>query len=262
MRRRAIACLLVLLALAPAVGAVTLPVVDVTAIANLVTQYKLQIQQYLEQLRQTQQQIQQLQNQIVQIQHAYTTVQQGVTNLTKLNMTKASDLLQLVQQLQSKLAQAEYIGYTVDRAWTQAKDVYPKAQAIVTGAQRRVLEFEWAAAKRDAAKVAVQTQAIQTTQAKYQQQWADIIAAARAAEGNMQIQQAQAQGQAVLGNQLLSIEQHLATAARQETQKALEEATKTELEQITVEQSVTVFDSTYVGQGQVLRMSRTGRDTP
>jgi len=257
MRRRAIACLLVLLALAPAVGAVTLPVVDVTAIANLVTQYKLQIQQYLEQLRQTQQQIQQLQNQIVQIQHAYTTVQQGVTNLTKLNMTKASDLLQLVQQLQSKLAQAEYIGYTVDRAWTQAK-----AQAIVTGAQRRVLEFEWAAAKRDAAKVAVQTQAIQTTQAKYQQQWADIIAAARAAEGNMQIQQAQAQGQAVLGNQLLSIEQHLATAARQETQKALEEATKTELEQITVEQSVTVFDSTYVGQGQVLRMSRTGRDTP
>jgi type IV secretion system protein TrbJ len=262
MMRRALACVLVLLALAPVVGAATLPVIDVSAIANLITQYKLQIQQYLEQLRQTQNQIQQLQNQIRQIQHAYTTVQHGIANLQKLNMNKTGDLLQLVQQLQSKLSQAEYIGYTVDRAWTQAKDVYPKAQAIVTGAQRRQMEMQWAAAKRDAAKVAVQTQAIKTAQEKYQQQWADIVAAARAAEGNLQIQQAQAQGQAVMGNQLLSIEQHLATAARGHTQQALESATKVELEQLAIEHSTTVFDTTYFGQGQVLRMSRTGRDNP
>jgi conjugal transfer/entry exclusion protein len=262
MMRRAIACVLVLLALAPTVGAATLPVVDVTAIANLITAYKLQIQQYLEQLRHTQNQIRQLQNQIQQIQHAYTTVQHGIANLQKLNMNKASDLLQLVQQLQSKLTQAEYIGYTVDRAWTQAKDVYPKAQGIVTGVQQRQMAMQWAAAKRDAAKVGVQTQAIKTAQEKYQQQWADIIAAARAAEGNMQVQQAQAQGQAVMGNQLLSIEQQLATAARQDAQKALEEATKTEMEQLALEHSTATFDTAYFGQGQVLRMSRTGRENP
>lgn len=250
--------LVVLLAL-PCVSQAQWAVIDTSAIAQLLTQYKAQLMQYAEQMKQTQQNMAQIENQLRQIQYAYTTVQHGATNLQHLNLNRAQDLLRLGNELQRKLAEAEYIGYQAQHAWTQARTLYPNIQKVLKAEDKRWLERDWAKAQRDAARIGVMTQAMSEEQKRYQNYWADVINKAAAAQGNLQIQQAGVQAQGLLGGQLMSIEQQLATAARQQSQRDLQEASRTEMEQNAQEAVAKPLDTAYTPQGQALTLS-TGKE--
>jgi hypothetical protein len=68
------------------------------------------------------------------------------------------------------------------------------------------------------------------------------------------------QAQAVVGHQLLAIEQQLATQARERSEMAMEQATRTEIEQHLMDKSLAPLEGTYVPQGRLLPPPRTGRE--
>ena len=77
------------------------------------------------------------------------------SNLARLDVTNATDLLGMLSSLDSKLAQAEYIGYQAQSAVNQARTLYPRIQGVLTAEQQRTLLLQWAAMRRDAAQVAI-----------------------------------------------------------------------------------------------------------
>jgi hypothetical protein len=237
-----------------------LPVVDAALNSLGLIQLQNQIREYAAMLRQLQNEAQQIQNQITQIQHAASTVEQGARNLLTLRVNNARDLFGLVDQLEGKLAQAQAMGYTTERAMAQAKDLYPRIMGVLPAAEQRVLALRWNEVQRDNALVAVRTQAMQTAQQQYQQKWHDLLEKAAVAQGNLEIQQVQAQQQGLIGTQLLSIEQQLATSARQASARDLRDAAQREMEQAAVSSAVEVIATTYESQGRLLPMPRTGRE--
>jgi P-type conjugative transfer protein TrbJ len=236
---------LLLLTLPARSQAYVLIVEDPALIAKHALEYAEQIRQYNEQIAQTKNQMEQIRQQAI--------------NLMSLRLNKAQDLLYLQRQLERNLAQARWISYNANRASSQAAGLYPKITGVSDAAQRRSLERQWAAAQRDSAEVAIATQAIEERQARYQQEWATVLDQAAAAQGNLQIEQANAQGLGLLGGQLQSIEQQLATQARERSQQAMEGASRTEMEQQALEHTTGSMDTTYTPQGQRLRLS-TGQE--
>ena len=190
----------------------------------------LQMKALWESVEQTLNQVKQLEQQARQITGMYTQIDQGIKNLASLDLNNIQDLYGAMNMIQGKLHQAEYIGYQAQHAVTQAQGLYPRIYGVMHGPQRRQLTMQWAAMRRNAAQVSISTQAIRDTQARYQQQWADLIRQAEG-KGNVQVQQTQVQAQAVLGHQLMAIEQQLATQARERSEQAMEQATRTEIEQ-------------------------------
>jgi P-type conjugative transfer protein TrbJ len=253
--------LLCLLLLPRLVGATGLPVFDAGLNTLGLTEQWNQLKQLYESVRQTANQIQQIQNQVKQIEGMYTTIAQGARNLARLNVTNATDLLGMLSVLESKLAQAEYIGYQAESAVNQARSLYPRIQGVLTAEQQRTLVLQWATMRRDAAQVAITTQAIREAQRRTQAQWTALLGQAQAAEGALQVQQVTMQAQGVIGHQLLAIEQQLATQARESSMRALEEASRIELEQTRMMKALQPLDVTaYVPQGRRLRGIRTGKE--
>jgi P-type conjugative transfer protein TrbJ len=188
-----------------------LAVVDASTLTQLVMQLKQQVESYRQLYEQTQQQL-----------HM---VWQGGQNLLKLDFTNLQDLLALEQQLNGYLRQAQALTYRPEQVWSQAQALYPKVAGLLGAADQRALEQQWAGARRDSARIALLTQAIQTSQAQRQQEWQQVLARAQQARGQLQAQQAQVEAQGLLGNQLMGIEQQLATQAREHSQRSFEDAT-------------------------------------
>jgi P-type conjugative transfer protein TrbJ len=237
-----------------------LPVFDAALNTLGVQEQWIQLKELYESVQQTANQIKQLENQAHQITGMYTQIDQGVRNLASLDIHNINDLYGLMHQLESKLAQAEYIGYQAQNAVNQAQTLYPRIYGILTADQQRTLTLHWATMRRNSAQVAISTQAIRDAQMRYQQQWADLILRAQRAEGNVQVQQTAVQAQAVVGHQLLAIEQQLATQARERSELAMEMATRTEIEQHLMDKSLAPLEGTYVPQGRLLPPPRTGRE--
>jgi P-type conjugative transfer protein TrbJ len=237
-----------------------LPVFDAALNTLGVQEQWVQLKELYESVQQTANQIKQLENQARQLTGMYTQIDQGIRNLARLDVNNITDLYGLLSQLESKLHQAEYIGYQVQSAVTQAQTLYPRISGVLTAEQQRTLNLHWATMRRNSAQVAISTQAIRDAQMRYQQQWADLITRAQRAEGNVQVQQTAVQAQAVVGHQLLAIEQQLATQARERSEMAMEQATRTEIEQHLMDKSLAPLEGTYVPQGRLLPPPRTGRE--
>jgi P-type conjugative transfer protein TrbJ len=252
MNRRTV--LLLALLLPRAAWASGLPVFDGALNALGIQQQWVQLKELYEQVQHTANQIKQLENQARQITGMSTQIDQGVRNLARMDFNNISDLYGIMNQLQSKLSQAEYIGYSAQRAVDQAQGLYPRVYGVMHPDQRRQLTLQWATMQRNSAAVAIGTQAIRDAQLRYQQQWADIIAQAQKAEGNVQVQQAAVHAQAIVGNQLLAVEQQLATMARQRSEQAMEEATRTEIEQFAGEKALAPLEGTYTARGRLVRL--------
>ena len=203
-------------------------VIDTAAIAQMVTEYTTQLNQYTEQIRQTSNQYQQIANQVQQIQHAYTQVHQGIQNLQNFNLNYAPSLLGLNQELQAKLNQARQIGYVVSQVQQQAQAIYPKVQSVLTGQDLIAFQQQWAGAQREAAQVGLQVQAIQAQHQDMMEQVTTLMTRASQSQGNLDTQQALAQGQGLIATQLVSVEEQLATQGRLQALKTLEDATMKE----------------------------------
>jgi P-type conjugative transfer protein TrbJ len=236
-----------------------IPVVDAALNALGLQQFAQQMRDYAVMLKQLENEAQQLRNQMQQILYAYTSVQQGVTNLARLDLNNAAQVMGLFDQLQAKIAQANAIGYTVQGAIDGAQRLYPQVSAMLDQDKQRVLQLQWAAAQRDSAKIALQTQAIRDSQAVYQRKWAEVLAAAAAAQGNLQIEQANAQALGLLGGQLAAIEQQLATQGREQSQQALKQAATTEMQQRITDQALETLDTTQEMQPGKVQQLQTGR---
>jgi type IV secretion system protein TrbJ len=230
----------------------TLPVIDIDGLRQMLTSYKTQ----LDQLRI---QMDQHKNQVAQLQQLAAQVQQGQRNLQSLHITNLRDISALLGQLDAQLAQAKYINYKVKEARTQAEDLYKKATGQPTAAQQRALARQWASAQRDAAALAIKTQAIEEQNAKMREQWEAVQQRAQAAAGNLEVQQANNQGLALVGAQLQGVQAQLATAAREQSQRAMEEATRTEMEQNALDAAGKGLNTAYTPQGQA-RTLTTGQE--
>jgi len=205
----------------PSVAWAQWAVIDASAITQLVTQYTTQVRQYAEQMQQTY-------NQYQQIRHEVTMVEQGVKNLQHFDLDSMGALLSLGQQLDGKLAQARMIGYQANRVVAQAQGVYPKVTGMLTGQQLPQTQQQWAAAQREAATVALQVQAIQTDHDTTMANIAALTRASSQTQGNLDSQQAIAQGQGILATQLEGVQAHLATQARLQALRTLEDASMKE----------------------------------
>ena len=241
--------------------AATIPVIDTAQLAQMVQQMQHQINMYREMILQSKQQVEQIYNQIQQIQHAATTVQHGATNLLTLDLDSWQDLLALSDQLDAKLQYAESLGFQSGQTWQQARQLYPQIQGVLNGKQQRDLKRQWAAAERQTAHVALETQAIAESQRQYRQEWHEAMAAAVQARGAHQIAQAQAQMLGLQGSQLQAIQQELATQGRHATERTLREASETEMEVTAAEAATQPYNlSGYTPAGRVLRVPRTGKE--
>ena len=109
-------CLLLLPRLGLAGG---LPVFDAALNTLGIQQQWMQLKELYEMVQHTANQIQQIENQVRQIEGMYTQIEQGARHLARLDVSNATDLLGLLHQLESKLAQAEYIGYQAQSAATR-----------------------------------------------------------------------------------------------------------------------------------------------
>jgi P-type conjugative transfer protein TrbJ len=237
-----------------------LPVFDAALNTLGIQEQWIQLKELYESVQHTANQIKQLENQARQITGMYTQIDQGIRNLASLDVHNLQDLYGFLHQLESKLHQAEYIGYQAQAAVGQAQQLYPRIQGVLSADQQRTLNLHWATMRRNSAQVAISTQAIRDAQMRYQQQWADLINRAQGAVGNVQVLQAQVQAQGVIGHQLLAIEQQLATQARERSERAMEMATRAEMEQHLMDKSLAPLDGVYVPEGRLLPMPRTGRE--
>jgi P-type conjugative transfer protein TrbJ len=227
---------LVLVALLlPAVTWAQQAVIDVTSIAQMVVQYATQVKQYAEQAQQTY-------NQYAQIKHELVMIEQGIKNLQHFDVNNAAALLSLGQQLQSKLAQARMLGYEANLVVSQAQGIYPRVNGLLTGEQLTTTRRQWAAAQREAATVGLQVQAMQADHAATMARIAALMNASSQTEGNLDSQQALAQGQGLMATQLERIQGHLATQARLQTLHALEEASLTEASSHALEEASGTID--------------------
>jgi conjugal transfer/entry exclusion protein len=250
-------CLLLL----PRIGHATgIPVFDAALNTLGIQEQWNQLKALYESVQQTANQIKQIENQARQIEGMYTQIEQGAKNLVRLDVSNATDLFNLLQQLENKLHQAEYIGYQAQSAVTQARTLYPRIQGVLTAEQQRLLNLHWATMRRNSAEVSVSVQAVREAQGRTQAQWTTILRQAQQAQGNLQIQQAQMQAQGVIGHQLLAIEQQLATQARERSEQALESASRVELEQHLVDKALQPLEGRYEPAGRLLPMPRTGRE--
>lgn len=231
------------------VSAYVLPVVDLDVIRQMLTTYRTQLDQLL-------QEKQQLETQLSSLERLKTQVTQGATNLQSLKVTNLQDVVTLMGRLEGQLAEAQAISYKVAQARQQAEDLYAKAQGRPTAAQQREIQRRWAAAQRDSAALAVKAQAIQEQQAGLRQQWANVEARAAAAQGNLEIQQAQAQGQALLGTQLEVITQQLATQGRMRSQQEMQAATEAEAALLRLEEAAGELDTSARDAGEFLSLSQ------
>lgn len=254
-------CLLVFLGLAllhSQAVASGIPVVDAALNSQAVIQVANQIKAYAAMIKQLQNEAAQIQNQIQQIQHAATTVQHGAQNLVQLKVSNLQDVLGLMDQLEGKLAQAQAIHNTVGQSVSDVQRLYPRMVGQVDAGQQRTLALQWAAAQRDAATVAVRTQAMQDTQKAYRREWNEVLTAAKAAKGNLEIEQANAEALGLVGTQLAGIEAQLATAARQQSQRDLREASMMEAEATAaVANGRAVNPDLYTPDGHALAMPQT-----
>ena len=222
--------------------AATIPVIDTATLAQMAQQAQQQINMFREMIEQTKQQVMQIYNQIQQIEHAARTVEHGAQNLLTLDLDSWQALLALSDQLDQKLAYAESLGFQSGQTWQQAQQLYPQITGVLNGKQQRDLKRQWAAAERQTAHVALETQAIAESQRQYRQEWQEAMAAAVQARGAHQIAQAQAQMMGIQGNQLQQIQQHLATEARHTTERTLREASETELEVNAAERATEAYN--------------------
>jgi P-type conjugative transfer protein TrbJ len=229
----------------PPMAAAQWIVEDPAAIGQLIIQIKKQIEQYYEQLRQTQQ----------LAAHTW----QGGQNLLKFDLNNVQDLLTLYRTLDSQLGSAQRIGYQAGRAWQDAQAIYPRIQGVPSAAEQSALERDWAAAQRDAARVAVVTEAIQGGQQRVQQAWTTLLTQGAATQGNLQIQQANLQGMGLVGQQLATVEHLLATQAREDSQRSLRDASQREMETSAREAASPGLDTDYTPQGKTLSLT-TGKD--
>ena len=175
----------------PGLQAYTLPVVDVAAIAQFVQQLEAQAQDYANQVLQYENQIRQIYNQYDQLKYAYETVKHGVQNLQQFELQYMTSPSELWGLLQSKLSQAKQIGYTVDRVVGQAQRIYPTVTTAMTPQAVRSAERLWSANKREAAQVALQTQAIQREQQEALRRVAELMQRSTQIQGTRDGLQAQ-----------------------------------------------------------------------
>lgn len=233
-------------------------VIDVSSIQQQIVQYALMAKDYAAQLEQIAQQYQQIQNQVQQIQHAYEQVKHGVTNLTRLDLNYAAGLLGINTVVQGKLNQASYLSYQLNQVEGQLQQIYGQVGTITTEDEAYAALRRWGGAQREAATVAAHVQAIQQERESMSQRLSEALTKATAAQGNLDISQAQAQIQGLQTAQLQQVIDQLATSGRLQSTMALREQAREEAA-ISLQQQLAAPDAgwtAYQPQGRLIRIGR------
>lgn len=231
-------------------------VIDAGNIAQNVIQATNSVRQVAQQAQQLVNEATQIYNQVQQIQHLYTQVQHGIRNLQHFNLNYASEILGLAGQLDAKMAQAQMLGYQVTGVVSQMNGLYGRVSAVSTWEEGNLIRRRWVEASREAGNVAGQVTAIQRHLQDSSRRVAELTQRMNATQGNLDTLQALGQGQGLMNEQLLAMEQQLAIQGRlmamEAQERAAREAAQLEWEGRWFPPAST---STYVGQGRVLQLA-------
>jgi hypothetical protein len=115
---------------------------------------------------------------------------------------------------------------------------------------------QWAGVQREAAQVGLQVQAIQAQHQDMMQKVTSLMTKASVTQGNLDAQQALAQGQGLIATQLVAVEEQLATQGRLQSLKAMQEATMAEATAKALEQAGATIDITGAPRGHILSLSK------
>ena len=231
-------------------------VIDAGNIAQNVIQATNSVRQVAQQAQQLINETTQIYNQVQQIAHLYTQVQQGVQNLQSFDMQSANYILGLAQQIDSKLGQAQQLGYQASAAAGQMQRIYDTSRGVATWEEGNMIRRRWLNIRQEASTVSVQVQAIQGQLQSSSQQVAELTRRMTATQGNRDTLQAMGQQQGMTNQLLLQIQQQQAVADRlrliEAQERAAQEAARLQWEQ---QWLPAPQDVPYTGQFRVLHLN-------
>jgi hypothetical protein len=140
-----------------------------------------------------------------------------VKNLQHFDLDDTQRLLSLGNAITGTLRQAQGVSFELAQATRQFDTLYPRLQQQLSAAQIMTMRLEWLTQRRQAASVGIQVQSItQDLQTMYTQV-GNLLTSAATAQGNLDINQIQAQQQGITQGILLQTQQLMAGSARAAT---------------------------------------------
>jgi P-type conjugative transfer protein TrbJ len=159
-----------------------------------------------------------IRNQVTQISHQ-------VQNLERLDVNTVSVLLNLASSMVGTLRQAQGVSFELDRALAEFDRLYPRVQAVLSAGEVLAMRRQWTGQRRDAAATAIQVQAVTQSLESMYSSLSQLLHKAATAQGNLDVNQVQAQQNGVTQTLLMQIQQVLAGNGRVLAQQQAEEAT-------------------------------------
>ena len=160
----------------------------------------------------------QIRNQVTQINHQ-------LQNLERLDINAITTVLDLTSGVVGTLRQARGVSFELDQALAQFDRLYPRVQEVLSAGQVITMRRHWAGQRRDAAATAVQVQAVTQSLESMYASLSQLLQRATTAQGNLDINQVQAQQNGITQTLLMQIQQILAGNGRVLAQQQAEDAT-------------------------------------
>jgi P-type conjugative transfer protein TrbJ len=168
---------------------------------------------------------QEVANTYTMIRHQVTQISHQVQNLERLDVNTVSVLLNLTSSMVGTLRQAQGVSFELDRALAEFDRLYPRVQAVLSAGEVLAIRRQWTGQRRDAAAMAVQVQAVTQSLESMSSSLSQLLNKAAAAQGNLDVNQVQAQQNGVTHTLLMQIQQVLAGNGRVLAQQQAEDAT-------------------------------------
>jgi len=167
---------------------------------------------------------QQVVNEYTMIRNQIDQIANQVKNLQHFDLDDTQRLLSLGNAITGTLRQAQGVSFELAQATRQFDTLYPRLQQQMSAAQILTMRLEWLTQRRQAASVGIQVQSITQDLQNMYTQVGTLLTSAATAQGNLDINQIQAQQQGITQGILLQTQQLMAGSARAATQQQAEEA--------------------------------------
>jgi P-type conjugative transfer protein TrbJ len=185
-------------------------------------------------------------NTYTQIRNQVTQINNQLKNLERLDFNAVSALLHVTSSMVGTLREARGVSFELDRAIAEFDRLYPRVQEVLSAGEVLAMRRQWAGQRRDAAATAVQVQAVTQSLESMYTSLSQLLNRAAAAQGNLDVNQVQAQQNGVTQTLLMHIQQVLAGNGRVLAQQQAEDATLQEAALREIE-AATRTDTPYTG---------------
>ncbi len=167
---------------------------------------------------------QQVVNEYNMIRNQVDQIANQVKNLQHFDLNETQRLLSLGNAITGTLRQAQGVSFELAQATRQFDTLYPRIQQQLSAAQIMSMRLQWLEQRRQAAAVGIQVQSVTQNLQDMSTQVGTLLTSAATAQGNLDINQIQAQQQGITQGILLQTQQMQAGNARALSQQQAEDA--------------------------------------